>query len=97
MAKAKKKPIIVEYLKWTGENQREMFEFLGGSPDEYMTSSNENFIIDWAKGKGGLVIKTSEGKMFASIGDIIIKEPFDKERKYYPCKPDIFEATYDLL
>lgn len=28
--------------------------------------------------------------MLANIGDWIIKEPFDKERKYYPCKEDIF-------
>ncbi len=35
--------------------------------------------------------------MKATIGDYVIKEPFDKERRYYPCKPDIFDQTYCRL
>ncbi len=94
--KYRKKPIEVEAIKWTGENNREMWEFLGGSPDEYMSADGPDFHIDHYQVKGGLIIKTSEGNMIANIGDYIIKEPFDKERKYYPCKPDIFELTYDV-
>lgn len=39
-------------------------------------------------------IKTLEGNMEASIGDFIIKGVNDE---YYPCKPDIFEKTYDAI
>lgn len=40
----------------------------------------------------GLTIKTLEGDMTASVGDYIIK---GIKGEYYPCKPDIFEQSYD--
>jgi hypothetical protein len=33
--------------------------------------------------------------MTANIGDYIIKEPYDMERCFYPCKPDVFKRTYE--
>jgi len=39
-----------------------------------------------------LCIKTLEGEMLVNIGDWIIK---GVKGELYPCKPDIFEATYD--
>ena len=42
-------------------------------------------------------IETSEGTMVASLGDYIIKEPFDKVRGFYPCKPDVFKMTYEKI
>ena len=41
-----------------------------------------------------LVIVTLEGSMRASVGDWIIK---GVSGEFYPCKPDIFEATYELV
>lgn len=41
--------------------------------------------------KGGMLIPTREGEMLASPGDWIIK---GVAGEFYPCKPDIFEATY---
>lgn len=41
---------------------------------------------------GGLVIKTLEGDMVASVGDWIIQ---GVKGEFYPCKPDIFAATYE--
>ena len=40
----------------------------------------------------GILINTLEGKMKASIGDFIIK---GIHGEFYPCKPDIFEKTYE--
>lgn len=40
----------------------------------------------------GLEIKTLEGTMRADIGDYIIR---GVKGEFYPCKPDIFEATYE--
>jgi hypothetical protein len=40
----------------------------------------------------GLLIETLEGNMLASAGDWIIK---GVKGEFYPCKPDIFEATYE--
>lgn len=94
--KATKKTITIEYKEWTGKDYRAMYEFLGGMSDEYIRTENDDFYIDYDLVAGGLVIKTSEGGMSANIGDMIIKEPFDKDRKFYPCKPDIFALTYDI-
>lgn len=41
-----------------------------------------------------LVIPTLEGQHIASPGDYIIR---GVKGEHYPCKPDIFAATYDLV
>ena len=89
-----KKPIEIEALQWTGENHRQMFNFLGGEDEEYMTAQGINFYIDFNKVDGGLVIKTLEGEHLATIGDYVIK---GIKGEYYPCKANIFEMTYDKI
>lgn len=42
--------------------------------------------------KDQLPIETLEGTMWASVGDYIIR---GIKGEFYPCKPDIFEATYE--
>ena len=92
--KYRKKPVEIEALQWTGENHRQMFNFLGGEDEKYMTASGINFYKDFNKVDGGLIIKTLEGEHIATIGDYIIK---GVKGEYYPCKPDIFEMTYELI
>lgn len=41
---------------------------------------------------GDLIIPTLEGNMYVSLGDWIIK---GVKGEFYPCKPDIFEMTYE--
>lgn len=88
--KYRKKPVEIEALQWTGENLEEIKVFVGKS----LTYD----IIDtaWEVGKGKpyvlMKIKTLEGDMIASEGDYIIKGISDE---FYPCKPDIFKATYE--
>lgn len=43
---------------------------------------------------GGVYINTLEGTHRASRGDFIIK---GVHGEFYPCKPDIFEKTYDYV
>ncbi len=97
--KYRKKPVVIDAVQWTGKNHREMFDFLTENTfkEEHITVDGYHFYINHNKVKGGLVIKTSEGDMNVSIGDYIIKEPFDKERMYYPCKEDIFHQTYERV
>lgn len=92
--KYRKIPVVVEAVQWTGENQREMFDFLTNyeKTDDYMSASGEHFVIDHNAVKGGLVIKTLEGEHIASIGDYIIR---GVAGEFYPCKPEIFEKTYE--
>lgn len=56
----------------------------------------ENFVGgDLGKdGKGNTVIATLEGAMICSMNDFIIK---GIKGEFYPCKPDIFEATYEKV
>lgn len=91
MPKFRKKPVVVEAVQWIG-NDREMFDFLTDSKDFPLTTAEESFYIDHSRGDGGLVIKTPEGEHFASKDDYIIK---GVRGEFYPCKPDIFEETYD--
>ena len=68
--------------------------FLGGENEDYLTAAGTNFYIDWSKVEGGLIIKTLEGEHVATTGDWIIK---GVKVEYYPCKPDIFKMTYELV
>ncbi len=60
-------------------------------------------IAFWCGGRvsitdGCIEIRTKEGLMRADFGDWIIQEPFPTEdRQFYPCKPEIFEATYSIV
>lgn len=80
MAKYRKKPVVIEAIKWKGQNHNEVFEFCGN--DNFYFSDNQK----------DLFIPTLEGEMKANIGDFIIK---GINGEFYPCKPDIFEKTYD--
>lgn len=55
-------------------------------------------ILKWAGNKAylhdSIYIKTLEGDHKATIGDYIIK---GIKGEFYPCKPDIFEATYEKV
>lgn len=82
MGKYRKKPLEIEAIVFNGSNLKECKIFIGENYDNSLNYPN---------------IKTSEGTMEVSVGDYIIKEPFDKERGFYPCKPHIFEATYDKI
>ena len=90
MAKYRKKPIEIEAIQLTNESIIEVINW---------TTDYISIKIDTDKDDNvmGIIIPTLEGEMKASIGDYIIKEPFDKERQFYPCKPDIFEKTYELV
>lgn len=82
--KWKKKPVVIEAMQYDG------------TPESF------NAIMDWARpvigkdaiGSSALNIRidTLEGTMTAQEGDWIIRGVKDE---FYPCKPDIFERTYE--
>ena len=65
-----------------------------------LTADNTDALVEFCGDKlkwhplTGAVIETLEGNMLASKGDYIIK---GIKGEIYPCKPDIFEMTYDKL
>ena len=90
--KYRKKPVIVEAVKWTGLNLEEIKNFV----DESLLYN----IYDgaWEVGEAPVTvdmqIRTLEGNMSVSVGDYIIK---GVQGEFYPCKPDIFKETYETV
>jgi len=85
----RKKPIIIEAVQWTGKNKSEVKLF---APSVHIYEDS-----DYAGGSSlGMKCKipTLEGEMEAQIGDWIIR---GVKGEFYPCKPDIFESTYEGL
>jgi len=82
MPKFRKKPVVIEAEQFTDENKDRVFNWMTGNraPD-----FNE-------AGEPVLKIQTLEGVMAANLGDWIIK---GVKGEFYPCKPDIFEQTYE--
>lgn len=78
--KYRKKPVEIEAMQLTEDNTTEVLTFCNAKD---IVASNDD---------GTISIRTLEGTMTASIGDYIIR---GVKGEYYPCKPDIFEATYD--
>ena len=91
--KYQKKPIIVEALRYLGnDNIGEVIDFVG----------EENIDLGWSGSVSPLLdpialchrIRTLEGDIILSVGDVIIK---GINGEFYPCKPEIFEKTYDIV
>lgn len=83
--KYRKKPVVIEAIQFFG---------MGHHMDSTLDC------IDFCNGKAvyhsnkGLVIETLEGSILATDTDYIIK---GVKGEFYPCKPDIFEMTYQEL
>ena len=76
-----KKPVEVEAMKCDSSTVRWVAKWINDNGGEAR--------ID----EGQLYISTLEGEMWARFGDYVIR---GVQGEFYPCKPDIFEATYDL-
>ena len=64
-------------------------QFTGTNRDEIAAFVGDGYDID---ADGGFVIRTLEGNMTANPGDYVIK---GVQGEFYPCKEDIFHATYE--
>ena len=78
----KKKPIIIEAILFDGT--KKSFEEISLFTD---------YIVENREGSD-LSIPTLEGVMVAKVGDWIIK---GVNGEFYPCKPDIFDKTYEEI
>lgn len=78
--KYQKKPVVIEAVQWDGSL---------ASLKEVMEFCQHRAFVN---SSGELRINTLEGIMDAQIGDFIIK---GVKGEFYPCKPDIFEQTYE--
>lgn len=103
MAKYRKKPVEIEAVRWTGENVDEIKEFVGVQAKFTYYTCPDDSHYDYASWNEpprdrdyltSLDIYTLEGRMQAKEGDYIIR---GVNGEFYPCKPDIFEKTYDKV
>lgn len=85
MSKFRKKPIVIDAVQFNG-NTPQIEAFMGSSVQSLKRLTDGNALVN------GLIISTLEGDMRADLNDWIIK---GVNGEYYPCKPDIFEKTYE--
>ena len=84
--KYRKKPVVIEAVQWNGNNFKEVHLFVGDIL-KYNISAKDGKIVN-------MKIKTLEGDMKVCIEDYIIK---GVNGEFYPCKPYIFEKTYEEI
>ena len=86
--KYRKKPVVIDAIQLTSENLMECISLV--YPDVDVV---EHSTLDKIRQNKFLTIETLEGDMKAQFGDYIIK---GVQGEFYPCKPDIFLATYEV-
>ena len=84
--KARKKPVVIEFVRYDGKNEHKVKTFVGSC----LNIQQEHYASEVIE----LNIETLEGWMRVSVGDYVIK---GVNGEFYPCKPDIFEKTYDII
>ncbi len=96
MAKYRKKPVVVEAIQLSVDNVLEVERFIEQKEIRLDTGAAQDKFEDYKDivRRNGRKINTLEGAMTAKIGDYIIK---GVSGEFYPCKPDIFEKTYEKV
>ena len=88
-----KKPVTISAIQWTGDNLPAVIEFTGKHPRWSDWFADMDEYVAHVRGDGNrFKIFTLEGVMDALPGDWIIR---GIHGEHYPCKPDIFSATYE--
>lgn len=83
MKRYRKKPVVIEAVQFGGYPS-EIVSWCGGTLDTRTGPTGAAVYV--------IAIDTLEGTMLAFPGDWIIK---GVQGEFYPCKPDIFQATYE--
>ena len=88
MSQFRKKPVVI--------TARQLNDKSGSGIARWITENGGTVSVGVGLGNevSELSIKTLEGVMVANLGDWIIK---GVKGEFYPCKPDIFEATYEAV
>ena len=79
--KYRKKPVVINAI-----------QYYPGLGIEMLEACFQTAELPFEYVGGAILIKTLEGTMRADIGDWIIR---GVKGEFYPCKPDIFAATYE--
>lgn len=90
MQSFRKKPVVIEAIRLT----QETWEEIAWLPGVFVMTAGPAYEIAPVGTVLGAEIRTLEGKMWAEPGDWIIR---GVRGELYPCKPDIFAATYEAV
>lgn len=83
----RKKPVVIEAVKLMDDRP-----FPTEDVPDWFDRANDAGTIRYYPFTDHLVIETPEGDMTANPGDYVIR---GVKGEIYPCKPDIFEMTYE--
>lgn len=89
MEKYRKKPVVIDAVQLTMANRQAISTIIAAAGYNVRHASKPPM-----RALTGIVIETLEGDMTADFGDWIIK---GVQGEFYPCKPDIFEKTYEKV
>lgn len=91
-AKFRKKPVVIEAMLFSGSNSSRLalVKWLGEG-NVIMTNIGDD---GERYERAHPLIKTLEGHMMVKEGDWVIK---GVKGEFYPCKPDIFDQTYEAV
>ena len=92
--KFRKKPVVIEARQVTPETAEEIGAWCGATKCKH--ESYDSYLWGWGLEiqDRHISIQTLEGEMSAAMGDWVIK---GIAGEFYPCKPEIFEATYEKV
>jgi hypothetical protein len=100
MSKYRKKPAVIDAMMWSGKaSDLKAFTWWAARADVEARKRNGEKLdreatLPISYIDGFLDIATLEGTMRANPGDFVI---CGVKGEFYPCKPDIFAATYDAV
>lgn len=89
MSKYRKKPVVVEAMQWTGDNPSEVEAFT--DYDGLVRFLPPGSYAGERSTSAHLWVDANRTMLPLEVGEWIIRD----SRGFYPCKPDIFEATYE--
>ena len=93
MAQYRKKPVVIEAVQYNNLNREEIEKFVGKKLHQELETETA-YLAGKGSPKFSLIIETLEGNHKAMLNDYIIK---GIKGEFYPCKPDIFEVTYEKV
>lgn len=82
MSMYRKKPVVIEAIQYRGDNAAEVLAWANASMVSYQPTTTT------------MTVKTLEGEMTVYPLAWLIR---GVQGELYPCRPDIFAATYELV
>ena len=85
--KYRKKPVVIEAMQWTGDNEEQLMAWSGGA----FCPLDVEDCGDNPDETGSLYVAANSVHLGVVTGEWVLKD----SAGFYPCKADIFAATYE--